>query len=83
MKLSDEKKDTKEIDLNSVVLLHTVNSIYDSCHLPECVKHKTKEFIDYLYNYCYSNPDSYNLNGKFAELVEQKYYLTTSYKNIL
>lgn len=83
MKLSNEKKDTKEIDLNSVVLLHTVNSIYDSCDLPECVKHKTKELIDYLYNYCYPNPDSYNPNGKGAELVEQKYYLTTSYKNIL
>lgn len=83
MKLSDEKKDTKEIDLNSIVLLHTINSIYDSCHLPECVNQKAKEFIDYLYDYCYSNPDSYNPNGKGVELVEQKYYLTTSYKNIL
>lgn len=83
MKLSDKKKDTKEIDLNSFVLLHSVNSIYDSCALPECVKQRTKDFIDYLYDYCYPNPDSYNVNGKGAELVEQKYYLITSYKNIL
>lgn len=83
MNLSDEKKDTKEIDLNSVVLLHTINSIYDSCNLPDCVDKKTKEFIDFLYEYCYPNPDNYNPNGKGAELIEQKYFLITSYKNIL
>lgn len=83
MNLSDEKKDTKEIDLNSIVLLHTINSIYDSCNLPDCVDKKTKEFIDYLYEYCYSDYDSFNSNGKGVELIEQKYYLTTLYKNIL
>lgn len=83
MKLSDEKKDTKEIDMNSFVLLHTINSIYDSCNLPECVKNKTKEFIDYLCDYCYPNPDNFNPNGKGAELTSEKYYLVTCYKNIL